>query len=146
MSWVIRSHNTHEMYCTFIIQFTEEEFDKRTRQGHNNQTVLVAKDPESSSVYGVKRQAALNNSRFFHVVDGLPCDIMHDILEGILPRHVKTMLNQFINVAKIFTLQELNNRISTFPYGLTDSTKKPSPITNLSTADGQLRQVNYNKL
>ena len=39
----------------------------------------------------VSRQSALNNSKFFHVVDGLPSDIVHDILEGVLPLHVKVM-------------------------------------------------------
>jgi hypothetical protein len=112
----------------------------RTRQGHTNQTMLVETDPECSSAYGVKRQSALNDSKFFHVVDGLPSDIMHDILEGVLPRHVKIMLKKLIHEEKMFTLQELNNRISKFPYGLSDSTNKPSSINNLNTADGHLKR------
>ena len=71
---------------------------------------------------------------------GLPSDIMHDILEGVLPRHVKIMLKKLIHEEKMFTLQELNNRISKFPYGLSDSTNKPSSINNLNTADGHLKQ------
>ena len=112
----------------------------RTRQGHSNQTMLVETDPECTRAYGVKRQSALNNSKFFHVVDGLPSDIMHDILEGVLPRYVKMMLRKFIHGDKMFTLQELNNRISRFPYGLSDMTNKPSAINNLSTIDGHLKQ------
>jgi hypothetical protein len=46
---------------------------------------MVSTDP--ASVYGVKAQSELNNSKYFHVVDGLPSDIMHDILEEVLPLH-----------------------------------------------------------
>jgi hypothetical protein len=35
-----------------------------------------------AKVYGVKRSSMLNMSKFFHVVDGLDLDIMHDQLEG----------------------------------------------------------------
>jgi hypothetical protein len=33
---------------------------------------LVSEDPESASVYGVKKPSALNASKYFHAVDGLP--------------------------------------------------------------------------
>jgi hypothetical protein len=53
----------------------------RTRENYSRQMDLVAEDPESVSVYGVKKPSSLNASKYFHVVDGLPSDIMHDILE-----------------------------------------------------------------
>lgn len=105
------------------MKFAEEELVMRTREGHNNQAMLVTTDPESCSVYGVKTQSVLNGTKFFHVVDGLPSDIMHDLLEGVLPRHMKMMLKKFI-CEKFFTLEELNHRLSCFPYGSSDSTNK----------------------
>lgn len=122
------------------MKFTEEQLIMRTRAGHNNQAMLVTTDPESCSAYGVKRQSILNGSKFFHVVDGLPSDIMHDLLEGVLPRHMKIMLKKFICEKKFFILEELNHRLSCFPYGSSDSTNKPSSINNLNTADSHLKQ------
>ena len=42
-----------------------------------------------SSTYGVKRSSILNQSCYFHVVDGLDLDVMHDQLEGVLPLEIK---------------------------------------------------------
>lgn len=45
-------------------------------------------DPTLSSTYGVKRASILSQSRYFHVVDGLDLDVMHDQLEGTLPLQI----------------------------------------------------------
>ena len=64
-----------------FLQITEEEFNMRIRGGYNQKAAFVANDPASASVYGVKKQSISNHSNLFHVVDGLPSDIMHDMLE-----------------------------------------------------------------
>jgi hypothetical protein len=46
--------------------------------------VLVKEDPAMAKVYGVKWSSLLNQSKFFHLVDGLDLDIMHEQLEGEL--------------------------------------------------------------
>ena len=51
-------------------------------------------------------------------MDGLVPDVMHDILEGSLQYEVKELLKHFINTEKYFTLDELNKKISEFPYVL----------------------------
>ena len=69
-----------------------------------------------ASVYGVKGNSILNQSNFFHVVEGLDPDIMHDQLEGVLPLTVKLMVKNFIQVDKYLTLEHLNQRIGAFKY------------------------------
>jgi hypothetical protein len=93
-------------------------------------------------VYGVKSNSILNQSRFFHVVDGLDPDIMHDQLEGVLPLTVKLMLKHFIQVDKYLTLDMLNHRIKAFNYGSADGTNKPSELkpTILSNDSGSISQ------
>ena len=73
---------------------------------HNDQTL--------SSTYGVKRSSILNQSRSFHVVDGLDVDVIHDQLEVVLPLEIKLLLKKYINMDKHFTLDILNERISSF--------------------------------
>ena len=55
---------------------------------------LLSSDPESASVYVVKRQSSLNNSKFFHVVDGLPSDIMHSSVARYLEVGGRVKLKQ----------------------------------------------------
>lgn len=53
---------------------------------------------------------------------------MHDILEGVLQYECKEMLKLLIKQEKIFTLEQLNNRIQLFDYGYMNDSDKPSPI------------------
>ena len=53
---------------------------------------------------------------YFHVIGGIPPDAMHDVLEG-LQYAVKEILKVYLLENKLFTLDELNNRIVLFDYG-----------------------------
>jgi hypothetical protein len=79
-------------------------------------------------VYGFKRDSILNQSKFFHVIDGLDLDPMHDQLEGVLPLELKMLLFRYIQSDKMVTLTTINERIASFDHGLADATNKPSPL------------------
>ena len=96
------------------LQFTEDQFQLRTRAALNRHCQLVQTNPNMVSTYGVKRASILNQSRFFHVVDGLDLDVMHDQLEGVLPWEIKLLLMKYIKVEEYITLGTLNERIRTF--------------------------------
>ena len=81
-----------------------------------------------ASAYWVKRTSILNQSRYFHVVDGLDLDVMHDQLEGVLPLEVKLLFKKYIKEEEYFTLATLNERTATFDYGPPDISNKPSAI------------------
>ena len=91
------------------------------------------------------KKSPLNNSYYFHVVDGLSYDIMHDLFEGVIPRHLKLLLQYFIGQRGFFTLQMLNEKIKTFDYGVVEISNKPSAITNstLNSHDDSLKQSGY---
>ena len=101
----------------------------RTRAGHDHQCELIEHNPDLSKTYGVNRKSVLCNSRYFHVVDGLPADAMHDLLEGVLQYECKEMLSVFVYEIKYFTLQELNDKLKMFDYGYYNDRNKPSPVT-----------------
>lgn len=65
--------------------------------------------------------------RYFHVVDGIVPDVMHDILEGTLQLHIKWLLKHFINTGRI-SLATFNSRLKSFHYGPSDISNKPTPI------------------
>ena len=58
-------------------------FLERTQVGYNNNTTDIETYPEIYSVYGIKQRSCFNSLKYYHVVDGLPPDIAHDIFEGV---------------------------------------------------------------
>ena len=79
-----------------------------------------------STTYGINYKSPLNEISGFHVANNqLPQDVMHIILEGTLPLEIKLMLTSFIKDKKYFDVQFLNDRVSKFYYGKTESRNKP---------------------
>lgn len=116
--------------------YDEDKLEKRTRE--NYQQHMRFNDPSST---GVKEDSCLNKLQYFHVTENTCVDIMHDILEGVAPLEVRLMLHHFIYEQKLFTLELLNHRISSFDYGYGNEKNKPSVILNLRTADNAIKQT-----
>ena len=90
---------------------------------------------------GIKRASQLNKLDDFHVCQNYAVDVMHDFLEGVIPLEFKLVIGCLIEQG-CFSLQEINDRLSSFNYGLEDKNNKPSPIspsalTNPTGASGQ---------
>ena len=64
-----------------------------------------------------------------HVLAGIPVDVMHDVLEGVLQLEISCLLNVLVNQLHLFSLDALNKRISDFPYG-NEVSDPPKPISN----------------
>ena len=82
----------------------------------------------AATTYGVSCDSILNTSAYFHVVDGMVPDIMHDILEGSLQLHLKYLFKYCILQMKYFSLDTVNTRIYSFYFGTADATNRPSAI------------------
>lgn len=59
----------------------------------------------------------------------MPEDIMHVLLEGLVPYETKLMLKKLIDESRCFTLKVLNQRIESFDYGYMNKKNKPTVIT-----------------
>ncbi len=59
----------------------------------------------------------------------LPQDVMHVVLEGVIPYELRLMLNVFITDKRYFTLDLLNERIRCYPYTQEEIADKPSQIS-----------------
>lgn len=85
----------------------------------------MRQDPGLSRTYGVKGACPLTeNLEHFHVVSGYPPDILHDILEGIVPAELSLCLTDLIG-KRYFTRDMLNQTIRHFNYTFTDKTDRP---------------------
>ena len=85
-----------------------------------------------ATTYGIVRNSILNSTRFFHVVTGLPIDIMHDLLEGSLQLVFKELLNDLIFKKRLFSVKQINDRSKSFPYGHANVKSKPSQLIEVS--------------
>ena len=82
-----------------------------------------------STAYGVSRNSILNSLKYFHVVNGkymylphnmlvyyfvcmyfagIPVDVMHDVLEGVLQLEISCLLNVLVCDLHLFSLGDLN--------------------------------------
>lgn len=104
--------------------FDVETFLIRTPAMYDAHANAVFHDRSKCSDFGIKMNSPLNEIPNFHVVTGLPPDAMHDILEGIAPYEIVLILKKLIS-ENHFTLDYLNRRILTFPYGKLDAISKP---------------------
>ena len=116
----------------------------RTRETHSYHCSGLGGplDEHYSTTYGVRANSILNSSQYFHVVDGMIPDIMHDVLEGTLQLHIKHLLKYLILEQKLFSLNSLNERIQSFLYGPADTCNKPTIISNdtLTSSGNSVKQ------
>lgn len=99
-------------------------FQLRHKDSHDRQMQEVRENPGLSQTYGVKRACLLTeNLKHFHVVTGYPPDILHDLLEGIVPTELFLCLKDLIG-KRHFTLDTLNEAIRHFNYTFTDKTDR----------------------
>ncbi|CAB3985788.1 Hypothetical predicted protein [Paramuricea clavata] len=115
-----------------LAAFREDNFQLRTCEEHDNQCAEIEEDPALSTTYGVNFLSALCQSRFYHVIGGLPGDAMHDVLEGCLQYECKELLKYLICERKFFSLNHLNSSIHNFDFGYQNDSDKPSPISELT--------------
>nr|XP_055032090.1 uncharacterized protein LOC129420928 isoform X1 [Misgurnus anguillicaudatus] len=103
-------------------------FEMRTKEKHQQHVQDVLQDSTLVVQYGVKRSCPLSdNLKHFHAIGGFPPDLLHDLLEGVVPVEMALCLRKLIG-KRYFTLESLNSAIKQFPYKFSDRTDQPQPI------------------
>lgn len=100
-----------------------DKIENRTVESYEKQASEVLEDPTVAQMYGVRNKSPFIHGTY-HVVDGLPPDIMHDLLEGVVPFELALVIKCLID-QRFFTLDELNGIISDWNYGPQDKANKP---------------------
>lgn len=112
-------------------KFNHCDFLLRRKEDHDTQCAAMevnALRKHFSWLYGINHNSILNSLKHFHVVGGLPPDIMHDLLEGVIPDVICAVLLHFLRET-FFTLDEFNFIVQNFYYGHAHVRDKPSLIT-----------------
>lgn len=109
----------------------------RTRDNHDTLVQALQMDGDHID-YGVKSSCALSDClAYFHPITGFPPDILHDLLEVIVPVEIALCLKVLIS-NKYFSLDDLNKAIVSFPYEHSDKTDRPHPIPKTFSVRGTI--------
>ena len=122
--------------------FKESDFEQQTPEKHQRQCAELEQSvlrSEISKNYGINRKSILENIPNFSVAQNLPHDIMHDLLEGVIPYELKLMLSYFVTECRYFTLSQLNERLANYEFGYTEIADKPSALHDIKP-ESSLRQ------
>ncbi|PIK48988.1 hypothetical protein BSL78_14139 [Apostichopus japonicus] len=109
--------------------YSEKNMQMRDKDSHNLH-VQQAEQLETVHVQGVKRGSILNSCASFHILRNFSLDVMHDLLEGVVQFEIKLVLSYLISdrESPLMTLDLLNKEITSYDYGSTEKSNKPSPI------------------
>ena len=112
----------------YLSKFHASQFKLRTPESYDYHCSLLEGELESynSTTYGLNFNSPLNMLEGFHVANSqLPHDVMHVLLEGVIPYEMSLLLKHFI-AKKYLTLEGLNDKIQCFPYSYHNVHNKPS--------------------
>lgn len=93
------------------------------------------------SLTGVKKESIFNEIPSFHVTFNVYFDLMHDLWEGVCVYGLGHYLNYFINVKKLFSLDELNFRKNTFAFGHLNSSNIPGNIKDINISKSKIKMT-----
>lgn len=80
--------------------------------------------PDGKSLYGVTGRCPFDKLPHFEVTESFPPDLMHDILEGVIPQVLKLVLLNLTR-ERLITVQQFNEQLQQFPFGQNDITHRP---------------------
>lgn len=127
--------STVDRFCRFCmvqlksINDVANSYPLRTEESYQAHVHAVTIDRSLASVYGIKSNSCLNILDHYHVANGLPPDIAHDILEGFA-KDITSNLIKYLIRENYTSLKELNDSIRTFPYNDVDK-KRGRKTSNL---------------
>lgn len=103
----------------------------RNQQHYNDQIEKIrnARDQgtalEPKETFGIKQHSMLNELNFFHTIDNRSQDIMDDMYEGVMPFVLRAFFQHLI-FHKIITVNEIEEKITSFDFGILEQKNTPS--------------------
>ena len=90
--------------------FREEMFQRRAPQEYNKDLAGLVAAQKASEVHcrGIKRDCKLNENAGFHVTENFSLDVMHIVMEGIVPIELGCILSGLCILDKCVTLDTVN--------------------------------------
>ena len=129
----------HGRICRFCMaskdmidsHFNESDYVLRNPATQKRHVEAVNKSKLFSKLYGVNSDCVFSSLASFDATTSLPPDLMHDLLEGVVPYVISCVIKNLVRT-KVFSYQDLEGWMSSFCYGKHDLPNKPVPIKNLN--------------
>jgi hypothetical protein len=90
--------------------FTESSQTLRTVAVHKYHVDAVNASPTNISIYGVTHECVFNQLGYFEVTQSFPPDIMHDLLEGVIPQTVRRIIAAVVSLRRC-SVADINKRL-----------------------------------
>lgn len=118
--------NSSDEYQNF---FNEKQCRLRTKESYssNLKVIQTLTKIDYKQTFGVKRYCQLNDLKFYHMLENKSVDIMHDLNEGVIPKLLKNIFEYFF-AEGLVTENELNSRIKSFDYGISQQRNVPNSV------------------
>lgn len=111
---------------------TKENKRKRRKIAKYDRHVEMAENDNMKmdlvATMGIKRHCKFNDLKYFHMLDNMSVDVMHDVNEGSIAYCLSDFFDLIVKKVKILTETELQQRVRDFNYGPTRKYNKPSLI------------------
>jgi len=96
---------SHSFACDFCYGITDElqsryretDFALRNRKDYAAHCDKLKQATTKSHIYGLKAVSSLSQLKYYHPVDNVTCDVMHDILEGVAPYETSLLLHDVVS-------------------------------------------------
>ena len=108
--------------------FSEDSFVLRTPEVHRCHLNRIQQFPDAKATYGVNSPSPFEELPYFDVTTSLPPDIMHDLLEGVIPLVMKLVISRS-HTEKHITIKEINEELQKICIGQNDKQNKPVQLT-----------------
>ena len=117
------------LYKDLNTNFLESDCVLRNEEIHRYHLQAIEANPAISiTTYGVTKRCPFESLPYFATTECFPPDLMHDLLEGVIPLLVKLLLQAFVK-KKYFTGTQFNNLLENFSFGHNDIKSKPVKIS-----------------
>jgi hypothetical protein len=122
--------------------FREDQLVLRTVATYEDQVAGLMSGSQNVTDSGIKRPSCLTRLPYYHPMSNYSADIMHDLMEGVIPLETKLFIHSLVYDKKLISLPELNNRIKTADYGRGNSRNIPSCLMewHVKSQDSNLGQ------
>ena len=112
--------------------FSEDDFESRSLKTHLQQCDKIHNAPQAlkdhyRTAYGINRKSILCEVPYFDMFHQTPPDVMHVLLEGVIPLTLQALIKHYLN-SKQTSLSTINNNIKNFLYGYMEASDKPNFI------------------
>ncbi len=90
--------------------FDESQCTLRCKNNYDYHLQAVEENAANANIYGVRKACALQSLPLFDVITSFPPDIMHDLMEGVIPITIQLLL-QYLRDANIISCDMFNDKL-----------------------------------